>query len=146
MRRRQVLASVPLALTAGCLGRSGGADSREVTLGETTFELVERGCGNEVETASVSVDSDAALVSVSGTTSGANTCYRARIANSSYDEGADEFELVMEAYDANDGACAECVTELDYEATADFEGGLPGSVVVVHDSRGTRRTVATASP
>lgn len=149
MRRRQVLAAVPVALSAGCLGRSDGYGSDGgggVVHEQTALEITDVGCGTATETASVSFDSAHQRVSVTGTTSAPDACYRARVGSATYDGETDEFELVVEAFDAKEGVCTECITEIDYETTSDFDGGLPGTVVVVHDSRGKRREVATASP
>ena len=40
--------------------------------------------------------------------------------------------------------CAQCIVEIEYEATAAFEGDLPESVRVVHEAMGETKTVATA--
>lgn len=91
---------------------------------------------------------DAASVVVSGTVVGNNGCYLARLGAVTYDPGHDTCRVVVEAYDASEPAqlCTECITTVEYEATVAFEGGLPGTVEVVHDDVGGRSTVTTASP
>lgn len=151
MRRRAFLASVAVALSGGCLGRGGAGDSNggnggeNPTLVDTSLSITDAGCGTVEETATVSFDSEATSVSVQGTTTGADSCHLARLAASEYDADSGELALTVETYAASDGPCTECLTEIDYEATADFDGGLPERVVVSHDSRGERREVTSAS-
>ena len=42
-------------------------------------------------------------------------------------------------------SCVQCLTEVAYKASVTVAGGLPDGVVVVHDSRGERRDVASAT-
>jgi len=42
-------------------------------------------------------------------------------------------------------ACAQCITELDYEVTCVFDGGLPGQVTVRHSHGDGPTTVSTTS-
>lgn len=149
MRRRAFLASVSVALSGGCLGRGGSGSSgnggRGVELQDASLTVTDAGCGTVAETATVSFDSEATRASVRGTTTGADSCRLARLATSKYDAESGELTLTVETYAASEGPCTECLTEIDYEATADFGGGLPERVVVVHDSRGGSREVTTAS-
>lgn len=151
MKRRDVIATVATVSVAGCTGPAAddeqpGDDTPSYE--DTTFEVTDAGCGGPAEEAAVSFDESDESVAVSGTTSGPNGCYLARVADASYDASGDEFRLVVAAYDDADPdeGCTECITEIDYEATASFDGGLPGRVVVVHRSRGEEREVANASP
>lgn len=150
MQRRRVLAAVSAVFVAGCTGpaadSSDGTTSGAVSLTDTGFAVTDAGCGSEREAASVAFDADTGTVAVTGTTSAPNTCYSARLADAAYDGGADEFRVTVEAFEAEQGGCGECITEVDYEATASFAGGLPGRVVVVHRSRGSEREVAAAGP
>jgi len=148
MQRRSLLAVVPALFVAGCTSPVGddGTES-ETSYEDTDFAVTAAECGTEREAASVSFDAEGATVTVEGTTSGPNACYAARLADANYDADADEFTLVVEAYrEAGADGCAECIMEVDYEATASFAGEVPGSVAVVHASRGETREVATASP
>ena len=155
MKRRQVIVG-SATLVAGCTGpvaddgeQAGTeSDSRGVSYAETAFQVVAVDCGVAAEDATVSFDSDGETMRVEGTTTGTNACYSARVADATYDSAVDEFELVVAAYSdaAPDEACADCITEVDYDATARFNGGLPGRVVVVHRSRGDEREVETTSP
>lgn len=159
MRRRQVLAGASMALLAGCL-TDGGSPSNGGTSpppGETTtptpevdntfLKIPNSGCGEITERADVSADEDALRVIVDGTTSAPSACYTARLADAAYDADADELRVTIETYDSSEEgeACAQCITELDYVATAEFSGALPGSVVVVHRTRGEEREVTSVS-
>jgi hypothetical protein len=151
MKRRDVIASASAVLVAGCTGPAaddGQSGDDTPTYADTSFEVTDAGCGGPAEAAAVSFDETDESVAVSGTTSGPDGCYLARVADATYDASGDEFRLVVEAYDDADPdeGCTQCITEIDYEATASFDGGLPGRVVVVHRSRGEEREVANASP
>lgn len=160
MRRREMLAGTSMALLAGCLWNDGGSPSNGETSpppGETTtatpkidntfLQLPNSGCGEIVEQADVSADADELRVTVDGTTSAENACYTARLAEATYDADADELRVIIETYDSSeeDESCAQCITELDYVATAEFSGALPGNVVVVHRTRGEDREVTSTS-
>jgi predicted secreted protein len=151
MQRRQVLAAASTLFVAGCTGPAAsapeeptGTPTGSVALEGTGFDVTDAGCGVEREAAAVAFDADA--VSVTGTTSGADACRSARLADATYDASTDRFDVVVETYRAETGGCAQCITEIDYEATASFSGGLPGTVVVTHRSRGGDREVERASP
>ncbi|MXR21618.1 hypothetical protein [Halobacterium bonnevillei] len=151
MKRRAVIASASAVLVAGCTGPAaddGQSGGDTPSYEDTSFEVTDAGCGGPAEAAAVSFDESHESVAVSGTTSGPNGCYLARVADATYDASGDEFRLVVEAYDDADPdeGCTQCITEIDYEATASFDGGLPGRVVVVHRSRGEERDVTNASP
>ncbi|MFC3478209.1 hypothetical protein [Halobacterium litoreum] len=142
MRRRTVLAAASTLLTAGCLGAGGGDGPSGPGLVDTDFELVDAGCGVERESASVSASDG--VVTVAGTTTAPNGCYTAELADATDADG--ELRVVVAAVEREDvQGCAQCITELDYEATATFDGGLPERVVVVHRSRGGEREVASVA-
>lgn len=152
MRRRAFLASVAVAFGGGCVGRGGGGDGEDgtgdggnTTLVDASLSVTDAGCGTVAESATVSFDSEATSVSVHGTTTAADSCRLARLAASEYDADSGELTLTVETYAASEGPCTECLTEVDYEATSDFDGGLPDRVVVVHDSRAGRREVVHAT-
>ena len=158
MRRREMLAGASVALFGGCLSSPSGVPSDPGTssapdttaempsVKRTRFELQGAGCGTIRERADVSVNEETLTVTVDGTTSAQNACYSARLADATYDEDAGELRITIETYDASDeGVCAQCITELDYVATAEFTGGLPERVVVVHRTRGEKREVTSTS-
>ncbi|PSQ58060.1 hypothetical protein BRD18_06600 [Halobacteriales archaeon SW_7_71_33] len=62
----------------------------------------------------------------------------------SYDAGADALTVTV-AVSAEDGVCATCTGVLEYEATVDFDGGLPGTVRVRHADGDRTETVTTVS-
>jgi len=152
MRRRTVLASLPSLLvagTAGCLsGAPGGTGTTTTpdrpTLTDTEFRVTDRSCGSGTDEATVSFDAGA-RVTVSGTIAASNLCQGARLGSADYDADADELTLRVETHTIGDG-CAQCLAELSYRGTAVFEGGLPGSVVVEHDSMGGTHVVARVQP
>lgn len=117
---------------------------QQVTVSDTSFEVLESGCGKPTSQASVDF-ADESSVGVTGTVSGANACYTAELADANYDSETDAAVVTVASKKAEDAEmCADCITEIDYEATVTFEGGLPATVEVVHQSLDETATVATA--
>lgn len=152
MKRREYLRRTSALLAAGamagCLGSNVPGDSTE-RVTETTavspvvatrdFEVTRQECGTEVNTARVEAGDE--QVTVTGTITGSDACKTAELKTASVEKGT--LRVVVAAVNRADaGACAQCLSEIDYEATVSFEGGTPESVVVVHESIGEPRTVA----
>ncbi|WP_115862484.1 hypothetical protein [Halorussus litoreus] len=122
---------------------SGG----ESSLADASLEIVDSDCGQPTNEASVSFREADAEVGVTGTIAGSNACYIAELAGASYDEASGALTLtVASTKEGGSEVCAECITEIDYEITAAFEGGLPATVEVVHEAMGETTTVTTAEP
>jgi len=113
---------------------------------EATLAVLDAGCGTDRSEASVAFDAEAAETVVSGTIPGNDACHAAVLGPVEYDESTGALSLhVRTERDESAGettACAECISEIDYEATVRFDGGLPGRVTVHHDGAGGRRQVA----
>lgn len=121
--------------------------SPEPSLGESSLRVTDAGCGSQ-DAGGAEVSFDEQSIVVTGTVVGNNGCYRARLADVSYESSSDTCRVVVEAYDASDPdeMCTQCITTIDYEASVAFDGGLPETVDVVHDDMSGRSTVATDSP
>jgi hypothetical protein len=165
MRRRDVLTGLAAAVavgTAGCAGGTGGggadanADADEPTgtatptdagtaptVADSTLRAVDD-CPDE---ATVAFDEGASAVAVGGCVTGRNGCAEPSMAGATYDADADRLRVVVTTVDdADEGTvCTQALTPRGYEATVTFDGGLPGSVVVVHDDAEGRREVAAAT-
>jgi hypothetical protein len=90
------------------------------------------------------VEFDGDAVVVEGTITGNDHCYTAELDDVSHHDG--ELDVLVSAVDeGGDEACAQEVIEIEYRATFEFEGTLPATVVVRHDSMGEVETVARAS-
>jgi len=112
---------------------------------ESSLRVTNAECGSQ-GAGKASVSFGSVSVSVPGTVVGNNACYRARLADVSYDAASGTCRVVIEAFNASpEEMCAQCITVIDYEATVEFEGGLPDTVEVVHDDMSGRSTVATTS-
>ncbi|WP_166035380.1 hypothetical protein [Halorussus pelagicus] len=120
-------------------------DDQQGALAGTTFEVVNSGCGQPRSEASVAFGDDGSSVVVTGTISGANGCYTAKLANSSYDAETGALDLTVVSM-AKEGTavCAQCIAEIEYEATVSFADDGPASVSVTHSGMGESKTVATA--
>lgn len=149
MKRRTVLSSaggLALFALAGCLDRGGAGndpyeeDDANLPDGvvDRTFEVVSVRGGSQTQEADVSFDN---RVRISGTTTGNNGCYTARLKDVSFEGG--ELEVTVEAYEDKDDdqMCTQSLVEIEYEASFQFEGDLPDRVVVKHDSMGGVETV-----
>ena len=128
-------------------GQSGTTTGRPATLADTSFQPLSAGCGQPTNEASVRFRRQANEVVVTGTIPGSNACYTAKLADASYDPETGTLDLTVASTQQKDGAdvCAQCITQIEYEATAAFEGGLPESVRVIHEAMGETRTVATVA-
>lgn len=112
---------------------------------DRSFHVVEAECGKPENSASVEFRDGEAAVSVTGTIPGSSGCHTAELADASYDPGSGTLGVTVASV-KREGAdvCTQCVTEIDYEAAFAFEGDLPATVAVVHESMGESETVATA--
>lgn len=171
-RRRLLRAVVTLGpVLAGCVGRPGRGDSpRE---GETptasnrpdgtgtssstgtslsngasepsrrSFTVLSRTCGNETNTAAVRIDT---TVSVEGTVTGRDSCQTAHLESVVATE--DRLEVVIETTQERSSgsvSCQQCLTEIQYRASFEFDTRPPDRVIVVHRSLGREETVADES-
>lgn len=145
MRRRAIVTgafALVAAGTAGCLGGSGvggdgGADGPPA-LGEQSLSVTGGECGSGQDDASASFGDG--HVEVTGTISARDRCRGARLASAEYDADADRLSVTVETEKVAD-VCAQCISDVQYEASFSFDGGLPGAVAVSHASRGETRTV-----
>lgn len=124
-------------------GERDAEDAERPSVAETQFELAGSECGEPTGDASVGFREQSSSVVVTGTIPGASQCYVAELADASYDSEAGAF-VVTVASTQKDGSemCAQCITQIDYEATVTFEGGLPEAVEVVHEAMDESTTVA----
>ena len=157
MRRRTVLSTVGTAVgtaLAGCVG-SGGPDPGTGDDGDGsgdaggTPRLTEQGLTELDEcptNGSASVSWDETAVTVTGCLTGRNGCSVPVLGGTEYDAAADELAVtVTTGEEDSGGACTQALTDLGYEATMTFENGLPGRVVVTHETMGETTTAADAS-
>lgn len=158
MKRRTLLravASAGAAGIAGCTGTTPGSDPTDTPTDTPTptptpgppeltgqsFEVREKGCGTGTDRATIG--RDAPTVTVAGVVSGSNGCYTAELQRARYDADADELRADVRSFDPGDeAACTQCIVDIDYRASFEFEGGLPGTVIVSHNGE----RVATATP
>lgn len=146
MRRRELVrsgaAAAALGVT-GCLHGDGdrdgdGDDGDAKSMSSTSFEVVDSRGDYEVDV-EVEWNEDDQVVSAVGVIEGNNLCYDAGLDDASYDADADELVVEVSSYEDADAdeSCGMQMVGLEYEFTAEFEGGLPETVKVVHDGRQT---------
>lgn len=152
MNRRALLgtgAAAGLGLLAGCTGDGPGGAPDDGESGSPTqsptpkptrptdasFDADEARCGQRTNEATVETETDDGYrVVVTGTTSASDPCHAAELESYDFDEAADELTLNVVTTETDDGdVCAQCIAEIDYEATVTFQNGLPETVVVRHD-------------
>lgn len=98
-----------------------------------SLTVTESGCGSQDEEASVAFDGDGATVTVTGTTWGSDSCATAVLSAVRLDGGSLTVVVGTESDADPDTACAECITQIQYEATIRFDSALPEDVSVVHE-------------
>jgi len=112
---------------------------------DRSFEVTDSDCGAQTDDASVTFDEDGGTVTVTGTIWGADACYTAVLSDVRLDGGTLTVVVDSESDAETDTMCAECITEIGYEATVELDDALPGTVAVLHshdgeDARVTSRT------
>ncbi|WP_135366377.1 RodZ family helix-turn-helix domain-containing protein [Halosimplex halophilum] len=112
---------------------------------DSSLDVTDSGCGTQTDEASVDFDGSDGTVTVTGTTWGSDACYTAVLSDVRLDGGTATVVVGSESDAGTDTMCAQCITEIDYEATVAFDGALPREVVVVHahDGEDTRVTSTT---
>jgi hypothetical protein len=162
MRRRDLLGTVGAAVgpaLAGCVGSggpdpgTGDGDGDSGGDGETdtpaTPSVTDRNL-TEIEECptqgSASVSWGETAVTVTGCITGRNGCSVPVLESAEYDAEADELAVTVTTEEEDSGgACTQALTDLGYEATVTFADGLPGRVVVTHETMGESTTAAEAS-
>lgn len=156
MNRRTLLragAAVAGVAVAGCTQPTDGpsddlppTDTEEPTptpepgVGSRSFEVIESACGTGREEATVERDGN--RVVVRGVIGGRNSCYTARLAAARYEGG--ELYVEVESYQPDPMAtCAQCLVDIEYEATVTVAGGPPATVVVAHNGERVTSQAAT---
>jgi hypothetical protein len=112
---------------------------------EKSLTVTDSGCGERMNDASVAFDEATETVTVTGTTWGNDACYTAVLSDVSLAEGSLTVVVGSESDAGTDEACAQCITEIGYEATVTLDGGLPDEVAVVHESGGERTRITSVS-
>lgn len=112
---------------------------------DRSFAVTDSGCGAQTDDASVAFDGNAGTVTVTGTIWGNNACYTAVLSDVRLDGGTLTVVVGSESDAGTDTMCAECITEIDYEATVALDSALPREVVVVHRHDGEDTRVTSAS-
>lgn len=117
-------------------------------LTETSLEVLSVDCGTGENTADASVEPVGAAtpdddgtpptytVTVTGTIDAPDPCHSARLGTVRAAVDEDTLRLGVETYvppEKQDAVCAECIADVDYEATAEFRCDYLGVVAVVHD-------------
>lgn len=96
----------------------------------TEFAVTSSECGTGESRATVSRADG--TVTVDGTATGNDGCYTAALRSASFE--GDELRIAVVTRDegGTDTVCVQCLVDIEYEASVDYEGEV-GSVVVTHD-------------
>lgn len=109
-------------------GTDSGSPGPRLT--NSSFEVISTECGTEKAESSAAFESNS--VRVSGTINGSNTCYTAKLERVTCEEKT--LTVSVQSYEREtDDLCSMCVTDIEYEASFEFENGLPQRTVVVHN-------------
>lgn len=100
------------------------------TLQDRSFTVVSAECGTGKNESSASFETNS--VRVSGTIPGSDSCHTAELKHVACEQ--DTLTVSVAAYkQESDTPCSMCVTDVEYDATFDFESDLPHRIVVLHD-------------
>lgn len=113
----------------GSSSGSGSGGSSSVV--DRSFEVGGAECGQGEQQAEVTRGE--ARVDVDGTIRGRNGCYTAELEDVTYDDRADELTIAVRASEGDGEYCQQCIVDIDYRASVEFEDGTPGTVRVRHD-------------
>ncbi|WP_436923223.1 hypothetical protein [Halosimplex amylolyticum] len=113
-------------------------------IADESFSVTGNDCGSQTDEASVSFDEGSGSVTVTGTIWGNDACYTAVLSDVRLDGGSLTVVVAAESDADTDTACAECITEIDYEATIALDAALPETVTVVHEHGGEDTRVTSA--
>ncbi|WP_135828489.1 hypothetical protein [Halorussus halobius] len=111
------------------------------SVAERDLSVGEAECGTDH---SASVEFDGEQVRVEGAVRTPEPGYDLELADASYDREADELRVEVRASE-DDLWGVQCIGEVPYEATVEFENALPGEVVVVHEVGDESEDVARTS-
>lgn len=146
MERRALLAATATTTTtllAGCLGGDSADENDNPSPTEQTpehprlvdqsFDVTNVECGTQGH--DVRTEKSDGTVTVEGTVDGNNTCYTAELVRAEYVADEDTLYVEVESVErGTDQVCGQCIVEIDWLATFEFENGEPGTVRV--DQRG----------
>lgn len=96
-------------------------------LTDSSFQVNDVSCGSQGTHGEVTIGDN--NVSIEGTLDGRNGCYTAELVRGEYVEAEDTLFVEVEAVERDDAdMCTQCIVEIDYRATFEFDGGEPGVV------------------
>lgn len=100
------------------------------TLQDRSFTVVSAECGTGKNESSASFETNS--VRVSGSIPGSDSCHTAELKHVACEQ--DTLTVSVAAYkQESDTPCSMCVTDVEYDATFNFESDLPHRIVVLHD-------------
>lgn len=99
---------------------------------DSNIELVDSDCSSgQDQTASVSMNDAETTVSFSGLVTTSDPCHEPTLERTEYDSAADRLAIVVGTASTAD-ACDDCIGEIEFAGTVEFEGGLPSEAYVGH--------------
>lgn len=121
---------------------ASGVSSPELTGTDVTTHSAQ--CGSN-DAASISFGDGS--VTVEGTITAPDPCHDAEVSAAEYSEADDELSIAVGTAAADaDQMCSDCIAEVEYTATASFDGGTPINATVSHETPGDgTKTVAENS-
>jgi FtsP/CotA-like multicopper oxidase with cupredoxin domain len=128
-------------------GTPGDTDTPADTPSGASTSIVSRSLEQQGDCNSpgnASIATDGATVSVEGCITGRNGCMYPALGAASYDAEADELtvRVTTENESDPDEACTQALVQRGYEVTVEFDGSLPGTTTVYHDSMDEEQQVA----
>jgi len=128
-------------------GTPGDTDTPTDTPSGASTSIVSRSLEQQGDCDSpgtASIATDGATVTVEGCITGRNGCTFPALAAENYDAEADELTVRVTTEDESgpDESCSQGLVHRGYVVTVAFDGSLPGTTTVYHDSMDEERQVA----
>ncbi|WP_231184940.1 twin-arginine translocation signal domain-containing protein [Haladaptatus sp. DYF46] len=124
-------------------GTTTQTSTTDTTVKDRSLEVISTECGQPKNDAAIEFEESKKRLVVTGSMTGSDSCTRPKIESAKCDTESSTFTVTM-GTKQKDGSvgCSECITEIEYRATFTFEGALPKSVTVTHESMGESKVVA----
>lgn len=121
--------------TASPTDSASPSPSASATAGDvasTSFTVTSNECGTGENRAAGS--RDGSTVTVDGVVDGSDTCHSAKLTGATLDDGTLTVAVAAYVPEENEArACGECIVDIAYEATVEFDGTPPDRAVITHD-------------
>lgn len=159
MKRRKFILSIAgsLAILSGCITEPNSTNNNNNTsenndtnpeISGHNVEIKSLNCGNEVEfSPNIEFNTENSEIIIDGKANGKDTCQTVNIETIQYDSTEDTLEVILQTQKIEGSdACAQCITEIDYELTVNFENTIPQKTYIeLKDMKGASSATVSSN-